>query len=267
MAYTGNLVSQARYPTVELSAPLHPEHTAGAVPDDADVFGGHAPAGPGPDYGSPGLWVGAEESAPHTPGRPDPQSHTSPTAPRLTPPRLGWVAAQGVARDQMMAAHSARDSGTDASLPREPQFTFTGQRNIVNRVQGLGPWEPGMSGPLARGRNGYDQNNPPTVVYDGAGMRLGYDTVTWGEYRSPTVQAMRYRLRAVGREEVHFPVDTPAIEGARPGRGWGTGIQTAVSLPNKPRLFQAPGVSAMSDVTMAEDQADDGGGFASDGWG
>lgn len=267
MPYTGNLVNNSRYPVVALSAPLHPEHTAGAVPDDADVFGGSAPAEPGPDYGSPGLWVDAGEASPDTPGRPDPQSHTAPTSPKLTPPRLGWVDAQQVARAQMMASHSARDSGTAASLPAEPQFTFSGQGNLINRQQGLGPWEPGLTGPLARGRNGYDQNNPSSIVYDGAGMRLGYDVFTWGEYKSPTVQRMRYMLRAVGREEVHFPRDTPAIENARPGGGWGTGTQTAAFLPNRPRLFQPPGTNAMSDVVMAQDRADDGGGFASDGWG
>ena len=268
MPYTGNLVQEARYPTVELSARLHPEHVAGAAPDDADMWGGSARPEPGPDYGSPGLWVAPETEAPQTPGRPDPQSHTSPTAPRLTPPRLGWVEAQQVARDQMMAAHSARDSGTDASLPREAQFTFTGQGNIVNRQMGQRSWEPGLSGPLARGRNSYAQNNPPTEVYGGEGMRYGYDVLTWGEYSSPTVQAMRYTLRAVGREEVHFPVDTPVIENARPGGNFGSGTQTARSpFGGLPRIFQPPAVTAMSDVTMAQEQTTGMSDFASDGWG
>lgn len=267
MPYTGNIMQEARYPTVAMSASLHTEHTAGSVPDDADLFGGSGPAGPGPDYGSPGLWVDPSTAAPQTTERPDAQTHHAATAPRLTPPRLGWVQAQQVARDQMMAAHSARDADTAASLPREDQFTFAGQRNLVNRQQGQRSWEAGLSGPLARGRNSYAQNNPSTPVYGGEGMRYGYDVLTWGEYRSPTVQRMRYTLRAVGREQVHFPVNTPPVQDPRPFTGFGSGTQRFSAGPfNRPRLFQPPAVTAISDVTMAESQAV-AGDFASDGWG
>lgn len=268
MAYTGNLVQQARYPTVALSAGLKDDHAAGAEPDDADIFGGSAPAGPGPDYGSPGLWVGP---TPETPGSGlpvDESSHWAHTAPALTPPRLGWVDAQYVSRDQMLKAHGARDAATVTSLPSENQFTFRGQANLVNRQEGQASWEPELSGPLARGSNSYAQNNPGTEVYGGAGMRRGYDTLTWGEYSSPFPQQMQYQLRAVGREEAYFPVDTPAVTDPVPGGGWGTGTQTQLSpYGSIPRLFSAPNTSAISDATMAEQDAPADGGFASDGWG
>lgn len=267
MPYTGNLVRQSRYPTVELSSGLKMDHAAGAEPDDADMFGGSAPAQPGPDWGSPGLWVAPERDAPHTGVHPDPTGHWAPSAPALTPPRLGWVDAQYVARDQMIASHSARDASTDQSYPTEPQFLSRGLGAIVNRQQGQRSWEPGLSGPLARGSNSYAQNNPATEVYDGEGMRYGYDVLTWGEYTSPTVQAMQYNLRAVGREEVHFPVDTPEVKDPGPFSGFGTGTMTAQSpFGNWPRLFTPPGTSAMSDVSMAS-QGETDSPFASDGWG
>ncbi|MBW5252047.1 hypothetical protein JGS39_24110 [Streptomyces sp. P01-B04] len=267
MVYSGNLVQQARYPTVALSVALSGDHAAGAEPDDADMFGGTAPAGPGPDYGSPGLWVAPETAAPASGMPMDPSSHWAYDAPALTPPRLGWVDAQYVARDQMLKSHGAVDASTVTSLPREPQFQFQGQGNIVNRQQGQTSWEPELSGPLARGPNSYAENNPSTEVYDGAGMRLGYDTLTWGEYSSPGPQQMQYQLRAVGAEEVNFPVDTPAIPNSAPYSGWGTGTQIQQSpYGSIPRLFAAPSTSAISDATMAEQQ-DAGGEFSSDGWG
>lgn len=266
MTYTGNLIQSARFPTVELSAGLKSDHAAGAEPDDADVFGGSAPAGPGPDYGSPGLWVAPETQAPGS-GMPlDASSHWTYDGPALTPPRLGWVDAGYVARDQMMKSHSARDASTARAIPTEPQFQFRGQGNIVNRQMGQASWEPGLSGPLARGSNSYDENNPPTEVYDGAGWRRGYDTLTWGEYTSPTVQQMRYQLRAVATETVHFPVDTPAVPNAVPGGGWGTGTQTQLSpYGSTPRLFAPPSQSAISDATMAQ-QSEPVSEFVSDGW-
>lgn len=268
MPYTGNLVMSARYPTSNMSVGVSEEHRAGAAPDDADLFGGSAPAGPGPDYGSPGRWVDPELGAPQTAGlRYDPQSHVSRTAPRLTAPRLGWVEAQQVAQAQMLAAHSARDSATEASKPREQQFEFRGQRNLVNRQEGQRSWEPGLSGPLARGANSYAQNNPSTIVYDGEGMRYGYDVLTWGEYRTPVPFERRYRIRAVAREEVHFPVDTPVIDNARPGGNFGSGTQTTHKPWSIPRLFAPPSAHAMSDVTMSTQGDATAGGFAADGWG
>jgi hypothetical protein len=266
MPLSGNLVNNARYPTVELSAPLDATHAAGAAPDDADIFGGSAPAGPGPDYGSPGMWVAPETGTPHTGVHPDAQTHWSTTAPVLTPPRLGWVDAAYVARDQMMKSHSARDSSTSVAIPHESQFLSAGQGNIVNRQQGQMSWEPGLSGPLARGSNSYAENNPSTVVYDGDGWRRGYDTLTWGQYRSPTKQMMEYTLRALGQQDVHFPVDTPALVGQGPGGGFGSGTQIAQSpYGSVPRLYTPPNTSAISDLTMAAQGLADSG-FSSDGW-
>jgi hypothetical protein len=267
MTYTGNLVQNARYPTVALSAGLLPDHQAGAEPDDADIFGGNGPAPAGPDWGSPGMWVAPETAAPQSGTRPDPSSHWAYSAPSLTPPSLGWVDAQYVARDQMMNSHSAVDAATASSLPTEAQFRFTGQGNIVNRQEGQVSWEPELSGPLARGNNSYSENNPSTEVYGGAGWRRGYDTLTWGEYSSPGPQQMQYQLRAVGAEEVSFPVDTPALQNPGPYSGWGTGTQVQQSpYGSTPRLFAAPSTSAISDATMAQ-QADPTGDFSSDGWG
>lgn len=269
MPLTGNLVQTARYPTVALSAPLSGDHTAGAVPDAKDIFGGDAPAEPGPDYGTPGVWVAPEETTPHTPWRPDRLTHQAATAPRLTPERLGWVEAQYVARDQMMIAHGYSDASTALKEPQQPEVESAGAGNIVNRQQGLTSWESGLSGPLARGRNSYAQNNPGTVVYDGAGLRLGYDVLTWGEYHSPTKQAMEYQLRAVPRQTVTFPVDTPPVQDPMPFTSPFSGTQTALSpYGGRPRLFTPPNTSGMSDVAMATAPAPTST-FASDGegWG
>lgn len=268
MPYTGNLVASARYPTVDLSTPLDGAHAAGAAPDDADMFGGSAPAGPGPDYGSPGIWVAPEQTAPGSGVHPDRAGHWADSAPALTPTRLGWVEGQYVARDQLLSSHSATDSGTEQSYPREAQFLSAGLGTIVNRQPGQHSWEPGLSGPLARGSNSYAQNNPSSEVYDGEGMRYGYDVLTWGEYRSPTKQAMEYNLRAVARQDVAFPVDTPALADPAPYSGFGTGTQTQRSpYGSWPRLFTPPNTSAISDATMATQQPPADNGFASDGWG
>lgn len=271
MPYTGNLAQTARYPTVALSAPIHDDHAAGAAPDDADMWGGQAPAGPGPDWGSPGLWVDREQAPPQSGSRPDAQSHVSLTGPRMDANRLGWVMAQQAGQAQMLASHAVRDAGTDLSLPRESQFQFLGQRNAVDRQQGQRSWEPGLSGPLARGRNSYAQNNPPTEVYGGEGMRYGYDTLTWGEYRTPLPMAMKYGLRAVGMEQVHFPVDTPPVADPSMRSSFSSGTQTARNvLFNVPRMYAPPSSTSISDATMAaqgDAQGDGGDGFASDGWG
>jgi hypothetical protein len=267
MPYTGNIMNRGRYPTMDLSTGLRADHSAGAEPDDPDLWRGSAAAGPGPDYGSPGVWVDSGPDAPHTGERVESTSHWSDSHPGLTPTRLGWVDSQYVARDQMMAAHSHRDPGTERSYPREAQFTSAGLGTIVNRQQGQASWEPGLSGPLARGSNSYAQNNPASEVYGGEGMRLGYDVLTWGEYRSPTKQISEYHLRALAREEVAFPVDTPAVPDPAPYTPFGTGTMTQL-LPygSRPRLFAAPGPNAMSEASMAA-APPPAGEFASDGWG
>lgn len=268
MPYTGNLMNQGRYPTMDLSTGLRSDHTAGAEPDDPDLWGGSAPAGPGPDYGQPGVWVAdPDPAAPHSGVPVETSSHWAESAPSLTPTRLGWVDAQYVSRDQMMAAHSHRDPGTDRAYPQEAQFTSAGLGTIVNRQLGQRSWEPELSGPLARGANSYAQNNPATEVYSGEGMRYGYDVMTWGEYRSPTKQISEYHLRALAREEVNFPVDGPAVDNPAPFTPFGTGTQTQLSpYGSRPRLFAAPGPNAMSEASMAAEAPADGG-FASDGWG
>jgi hypothetical protein len=265
--YTGNLALTARFPSVNLSSDIAPDHAAGKVPDDNDLWGGQTPAGPGPDYGSPGLWVGVQQDAPQAPWRPDPMGHMAPDPPRLDPPRVGWVAAQQVAAREMMRTHGATDADLYLSLPRQPDFDFVGQANSVVRQEGLTSWEPGLSGPLARGRNSYAQNNPPTEVYGGAGMRLGYDTITYGFYRTPIPMQMQYHLRAVAGQRVQFPVDTPQVTpNMRTSFSTGTQIARPV-LHAIPRLYASPSATSISDATMAAAPAVDPGGFASDGWG
>lgn len=267
MAYTGNLAQTARYPTVNLSADIAPDHAADKVPDDADLWGGQNPAGPGPDYGSPGLWVGVQQDAPQAPWRPDPTGHTAPDPPRLDPVRLGWVASQQVAAREMMRTHSAHDADLRLSLPVERNFEFRGQGNAVIRQQGQHSWEPGLTGPLARGRNSYAQNNPPTEVYGGAGMRYGYDTLTWGAYKSPVPMQMQYHIRAVAGQTVQFPVDTPQVTpNMRTSFSTGTQIARPV-LHAIPRLYAPPSATSISDATMAGAPAPEPSGFASDGWG
>lgn len=269
MPYTGNLAQTARYPSVDLAPRLDGAHAAGAVPDDHDIWGSQDPAGPGPDYGNPGMWVGGDDAGPQggTGWRPDPTAHEAPAPPRLDPPRAGWVANQQIAAREMMRTHSARDADLTLSLPVQTQFLFAGQRNEVDRQQGQHTWESGLTGPLARGRNGYAQNNPPTIVYDGAGMRYGYDTLTWGYYRTPLPMQMRYALRAVASQTVAFPVDTPAtLQNSRTSFSSGTQIAAPVNWA-RPRLYAPPSSTSISDATMAAAPAEPSDTFATDGWG
>lgn len=267
MPYTGNLAKTARYPTNDLSADIAPDHAAGKTPDAMDLWGAQDPAGPGPDYGSPGLWVGVQQDAPQSAWRPDPMRHTAPDPPRLDPARVGWVAAQQVAAREMLRTHSASDADTILSMPVQPSFDFAGQRNSITRQEGVTSWEPGLSGPLARGRNSYAQNNPPTEVYGGAGMRRGYDTITYGFYRTPLPMQMQYHLRAVAGQTVQFPVDTPQVS-PNMRTSFSTGTQTARPvLHSIPRLYAAPSSTSISDATMAAAPPVEAAGFASDGWG
>lgn len=269
MPYTGNLAQTARYPTVDLSSKLDQAHAAGAVPDDADMWGSQGPAEPGPDWGSPGMWVGGDDSGPTGTGwRPDPTSHSAPAPPRLDPPRAGWVAAQQIAAREMMRTHSQRDADLDLSNPGVPLFNFQGQRNEVDRQEGQRSWEPGLTGPLARGRNSYAQNNPSSIVYGGEGMRYGYDVLTWGFYRTPTPMQMQYHLRAVAGQTVQFPVDTPQVTpNARASFSTGTQIAMPVNFTT-PRTYVPPSSTSISDATMAAQPATvDDTNFASDGWG
>lgn len=267
MPYTGNLKrQQARYPTTVLAGgSVDGGHAAGAEPDSGDMWAGGA-AEPGPDYGNPGQWIDGGPGAPQTAVRPDAQSHVSTTAQGLTPPQLGWVAGAQVAQRQMLAAHSARDAATVLNQPVIPLFDFRGQRNTVEKVEGNRGWDTAQSGALARGSNVYAQNNPPTEVYGGEGMRYGYDCVTFGYYETPLRFERNYRIRALAREEVHFPVDTPAIQNAAPYTGFSSGTQIAKPvLFNFPRLFAPASTSAISDSTMAQQEPQPDSGFAQDG--
>jgi hypothetical protein len=266
MPYTGNLAISARYPAVDLSADIEPAHAAGRAPDAADMWGGQNPAAPGPDYGRPGLWVGGDDtSAPQAPWRPDPTGHTAECPPRLDPPRAGWVEAQQVAAREMMRTHSADDAELYLSLPQERQFAFLGQTNTVTRQEGQRSWEPGLTGPLARGRNSYAQNNPATAVYGGEGMRYGYDTITYGYYRTPLPMMMRYRLRALATQSVQFPVDTPPVDNPSMRASFSSGIQIARPVLNAvPRLYAPPSSTSISDATMAAAPVEASDVFASD---
>lgn len=266
MPYTGALVKAARYPTTDVApGPVDPGHEAGKEEDNPNPFAG-GKAGPGPDWGSPGLWVAPETTAPQSGTRPATGGHWAGDTPGLIQPRLGWVAASAVARDQITYAHSRRDASTDQQIPHVPRFQFRGQGNTVDRIEGTSGWETGLTGPLARGPNVYAQNNPPTEVYGGAGMRDGYDVVTFGQYQTPLPLERRYRIRAVAREEVHLPVDTPPITDAAPYTSWSSGTQTAAQATMRPRLWSPPSTTAMSDATMAGQADVTGSEWASDGW-
>lgn len=265
MPYTGNLMKDARYPTTRLApGPVDPGHTAGREEDNPSPFGGGT-APVGPDWGNPGLWVAPEEAAPQSGAQPNHGGHMGPHRQPLVNPRIGWVDSQRVAADQMLTAHGCSDASTAQQQPEVPRFQFQGQGNVVERRGGQHGWEEGMSGPLARGPNVYGQNNPPTEVYDGAGMRYGFDTITFGNYITPHRFERNYRIRAVAREEIHMPVDTPAIQDAAPYTSFSSGTQTAESPWMRPRLWAPPASTAMSDATMAA-ESDTAGQFASDGW-
>ena len=257
MPYTGNLVRQATIPRIDQSSPIDPVH---ASDQWWETPWSPQPAPPMP--GTDAVTVGGgftqgPEAVPHTVGAmlADP-THTAGDGPTAYDNELEW---------DRQSAH-VHDQVTFEPL-RYPILPAQGTGYSVTTREGMSGWTPPTE-VLLGGRNASSQQNPDTELYGPSGFRPGSDTVTLGQYASPANPWASYDLRAVERETVVMPVDTPVPADPSPwtspfsGSMWFGGSQP---LFNQPMMYAPPSTTSISDQILAAETSgagtftDDGG--------
>lgn len=257
MTYTGHLVRQATMPTIRRSSPVDPVHASDQwwpTPWDPK------PAPPMPESGAVtvgGGFTQAPEAIPYTSGPmlADP-THTAGDGPTAYDNELEWDRQSAEIHDQVTFEPT-----------RYPALLAQGTGYTVDTRDGMAGWTPPAE-VLFSGRNASPQQNPDTDLYGPAGFRTGTDTVTFGQYESPANPWAQYDLRAVEREMVTLPVDTPVPSDPGPytspfsGDAW---FGASQPLYNEPMAYAPPSPTSISDQILAADGTGDGAGFTDAG--
>jgi len=189
-----------------------------------------------------------------------------PSVPSGVPAGLALQAQQ----ERFIADHSEVNYVPDPA--RLYQHATEGQANqfIIGRMPQNAGEDPGQNLQyLVAGTNSYDATNKPNEVYAGDAAnvgryRLGVKTNVIGLYSNPIGKfGQDAQVHSYTGLSPQFPVDKPPMSHTAPytPNSTGTAHWLPAAFAQVPSMFSLPSETSLTDHTIANDFADDGGDF------